>query len=253
MNTGPLGSELTKEPFQWDQRLFAFVLVLPATSSSSLTTQTSSLNPAANAGITDTSANQFIPAAHDQPITAMCDVAGGWEELNIRKSKKSFFFSLFIFGRSYLITTQRALLQCLESLVQKIQVGVVVNLEKVLTEGMNIQSHFVFFKNKVSSIGDTERCLWHSCRKMIMIPRTMQKTEFNWPILEDYWPTAAMLTLPPRSAHAPIKFQTIPCEVTISEKLPFDKYELEPSSLTQYILERRQSSIAWQIGVDWFD
>jgi hypothetical protein len=97
MNTGPLGSELTKEPFQWDQRLFAFVLVLPATSSSSLTTQTSSLNPAANAGITDTSANQFIPAAHDQPITAMCDVAGGWEELNIRKSKKSFFFFIIYF------------------------------------------------------------------------------------------------------------------------------------------------------------
>ncbi|CAF5172746.1 unnamed protein product, partial [Rotaria sp. Silwood1] len=34
MNTGPLGSELTKEPFRWDQRLFAIVLALPATASS---------------------------------------------------------------------------------------------------------------------------------------------------------------------------------------------------------------------------
>lgn len=38
-------------------------------------------------------------------------------------------------GRSYVISSQRALLQCLESLVQKIQIGVVVNLEKVISEG----------------------------------------------------------------------------------------------------------------------
>ncbi len=39
-------------------------------------------------------------------------------------------------GRSYLISSQRTLLQCLESLVQKIQIGVVVNLEKVISEGI---------------------------------------------------------------------------------------------------------------------
>lgn len=40
-----------------------------------------------------------------------------------------------LLGRSFLITSQRSLNQCLESLVQKIQHGVVVNLEKVMTEG----------------------------------------------------------------------------------------------------------------------
>lgn len=73
MNTGPLGSELTKEPFRWDQRLFAIVLALPANASSA--TQTG--NPSNPTGVGnlggDAPTNQFIPAAIDQPITAMCD------------------------------------------------------------------------------------------------------------------------------------------------------------------------------------
>ncbi|CAF0743272.1 unnamed protein product [Adineta ricciae] len=210
MNTGPLGSELTKEPFRWDQRLFAIVLALPANNSS--LAQTGNLGNTTNTGLGDVPSNQFIPAAVDQPITAMCDVTG---------------------GRSYLITSQRALYQCLESLVQKIQIGVVVNLDKVITES------------------DTERCAWHSCRKMITIPRSLpktEKTEYNWPIPEDFWPSPAMATLPARSAHASIKFQTIPCP-TGGDKLPFDKYELEPSPLTQYILERRQPTMAWPVFV----
>jgi integrator complex subunit 6 len=84
---------------------------------------------------------------------------------------------------------------------------------------------------------------------MIMIPRSLpktEKTEYNWPIPEDYWPSAAMLSLPPRSAHALIKFQTIPC-TPVTDKFPFDKYELEPSPLTQYILERRQPTMAWPV------
>lgn len=32
--------------------------------------------------------------------------------------------------------------------------------------------------------------------------------------------------------------------------LPFDKYELEPSPLTQYILERRQPNSCWQVFIN---
>ena len=32
------------------------------------------------------------------------------------------------------------------------------------------------------------------------------------------------------------------------EKFPFDKYELEASPLTQYILARRNAGICWQVG-----
>jgi hypothetical protein len=82
-----------------------------------------------------------------------------------------------------------------------------------------------------------------------MIPRSLprtEKTEYNWPIPEDYWPSAATASLPPRSAHSLIKFQTIPC-APVTDKFPFDKYELEPSPLTQYILERRQPTMAWPV------
>lgn len=84
---------------------------------------------------------------------------------------------------------------------------------------------------------------------MIMIPRTSPKTEYYWPIPEDYFPSATMSSLPARLAHAPIKFQTTPCP-TVNDRFPCDKYELEPSPLTQYILERRQSTMAWPVTVD---
>ena len=33
----------------------------------------------------------------------------------------------------------------------------------------------------------------------------------------------------------------------VIDNMPFDKYELEPSPLTQYILERKQPYVAWQV------
>lgn len=53
-------------------------------------------------------------------------------------------------GRSYCVRTQRMLNQCLESLVQKIQSGVVINFEKTgpdplpVGEG-TVRDFFVFF------------------------------------------------------------------------------------------------------------
>ena len=38
---------------------------------------------------------------------------------------------MFLSGRSYAVTSMKTLNQCLESLVQKVQNGVVVNFEKV--------------------------------------------------------------------------------------------------------------------------
>lgn len=44
----------------------------------------------------------------------------------------------FIIGRSYCITSQRVLMQCIDSLVQKIQSGVVINFEKIGPEPLPI-------------------------------------------------------------------------------------------------------------------
>ena len=64
---------------------------------------------------------------------------------------------LFVFpsglGRSYCVRTQRMLNQCLESLVQKVQSGVVINFEKTgpdpLPIGEGTVDHLFFFNLKV--------------------------------------------------------------------------------------------------------
>lgn len=45
------------------------------------------------------------------------------------KDANSYFYFFFL-GRSYAVISQRMLMQCLESLVQKLQGGVVINFEK---------------------------------------------------------------------------------------------------------------------------
>lgn len=57
--TTPLpGSELTKEPFRWDQRLFSLVLRIPGNAS---------VEPEPLGGV----------PPDDSPITPMCEVTGG--------------------------------------------------------------------------------------------------------------------------------------------------------------------------------
>ena len=90
MNTGPVGSELTKEPFRWDQRLFAIVLALPANASSA--TQASLAITTAGNTMGEIPSNQFIPTAIDQPITAMCDVTGGRYHRCLDEHKSPFLF-----------------------------------------------------------------------------------------------------------------------------------------------------------------
>lgn len=60
LNSPLVGSELTKEPFRWDQRLFALVLRLP--------------------GATRPDSEQLgsVPP-DDSAITQMCEVTGGLE------------------------------------------------------------------------------------------------------------------------------------------------------------------------------
>lgn len=55
------GSELTKEPFRWDQRLFALVLRLTGTVPSS----------------ENLLASASLPSCDDSPIDSMCNVTGG--------------------------------------------------------------------------------------------------------------------------------------------------------------------------------
>lgn len=54
------GSELTKEPFRWDQRMFSLVLQIPGSAWE----------------LSDKPAQSQL-SPEDAPITAMCDVTGG--------------------------------------------------------------------------------------------------------------------------------------------------------------------------------
>ena len=204
------GSELTKEPFRWDQRLFGLVVRIPATP------------PPENQ-------STYIPSADDAPIDAMCDVTG---------------------GQSYVITSQKTLNLCLESLMQKCSSGVVINFEKVGPDPPPVSGE----DGEVNGVEDNhlpQGYSWQNCRKLIYVPRSAQKgfAVGHWPIPEAFWPDLNSSTLTPRTAHPVVKFSCSPCEAKVLENLPFDKYELEPSSLTQYILERRQPNVAWQVFV----
>uniref|UniRef100_A0A3Q2YKV2 Integrator complex subunit 6 like n=1 Tax=Hippocampus comes TaxID=109280 RepID=A0A3Q2YKV2_HIPCM len=208
LNSPLAGSELTKEPFRWDQRLFALVLRLPG------------------AATADNEQLGSVPT-DESAITQMCEVTG---------------------GRSYCVRTQRMLNQCLESLVQKVQSGVVINFEKsgpdppLIGEDNSVES-----SRSVSSFSPQ---LWHSCHKLIYV-RPNPKTGVpvgHWPIPESFWPDQNSPTLPPRTAHPVVRFSCVDCEPMVIDKLPFDKYELEPSPLTQYILERKSPHMCWQVA-----
>ncbi|TSP25419.1 Integrator complex subunit 6 [Bagarius yarrelli] len=203
LNSPLPGSELTKEPFRWDQRLFALVLRMPG------------------AAVPDTEQLGSVPS-DESAITQMCEVTG---------------------GRSYCVRTQRMLNQCLESLVQKVLSGVVINFEKTGPDPPPVgEDGLVDPARPLSSFSPQP---WHSCHKLIYV-RPNPKTGVpvgHWPIPESFWPDQNSPTLPPRSAHPVVRFSCVDCEPMVIDKLPFDKYELEPSPLTQFILERKSPHI----------
>ncbi|XP_008577426.1 PREDICTED: protein DDX26B isoform X2 [Galeopterus variegatus] len=160
------GSELTKEPFRWDQRLFALVLRLT--------------------GVASTEPEQLGSVPTDESaITQMCEVTGDGLMDSSRPSNS--------------FATQP----------------------------------------------------WHSCHKLIYV-RPNSKTGVpvgHWPIPESFCPDQNLPSLPPRTSHPVVRFSCVDCEPMVIDKLPFDKYELEPSPLTQYILERKSPHTCWQVFV----
>ena len=83
--------------------------------------------------IYETNQNTFIPYATNSPINSMCEVTG---------------------GRSYLISTQRMLYQCLESLVGKIQAGVVINFEKFGNDSPSLRMTIKLYRLRLIVCGE---------------------------------------------------------------------------------------------------
>ena len=70
-----------------------------------------------------------------------------------------------------------------------------------------------------------------------------------WPLPESFWPDSNAPSLPTRSAHPKVNFTCTNQDPLMIENLPFDKYELEPSPLTLYILARKQPKVCWQVYI----
>lgn len=192
----------------------------------------------------------LVPSDHS-PIDAMCEVTG---------------------GRSYCITSHRMMLQCIDSLVQKVQAGVVIHFEKVgpdpipiITESkwcLKICLPCIRYESNLSfAVTETDeedpetinmKLVWHNSHKMIYVPRSHQKGYAGgfWPIPEAFFPDSNMPALPARTSHPHVKFTCVAQEPMVVENFPFDKYELEPSPLTQFILARKQPSVCWQVCQD---
>lgn len=91
---------------------------------------------------------------------------------------------------------------------------------------------------------------WTSTRNLIIVRSTTKGYSVgNWPIPESFFPDPSNQTIYPRNAHPVIKFTCASSEPAVINQLPFDKYELDASPLTQYILSRKQSNVAWQVYV----
>lgn len=156
----------------------------------------------------------------DSPLERMCEVTG---------------------GRSYRVKSQYVLNQCIESLVQKAQPGVVINFDPVFKDGKDLKD------------GEMQEMIFQNMKKMIYvhkIPALKQFPTGYWPIPESYWPDVKMTTLPPRDAHPRIRINLIPHdEPQFVRNFPIDKYELEPSPLTLWILSKKDPNKVYPLIV----
>ncbi|WAR28051.1 INT6A-like protein [Mya arenaria] len=188
MNTSCVpGHELTKEPFRWDQRIFGLVMRIPGSVP------------------IDLSCNTFIPPADNHPVDIMCEVTG---------------------GRSYAVYNQKMLNAAIDSLVSKVQNGVVIQFEKIgpdpppllpdgikmenglsidMKENLSMNGQIVKMEDEVIKVAPTAplpsqlpgNTSWHNLRRLVMVPRSAQKgySVGHWPIPEPFWPDNTNQTL----------------------------------------------------------
>ncbi|CAG9530756.1 unnamed protein product [Cercopithifilaria johnstoni] len=215
-----IGNEMIEEPFRWDQRLYSIVLRLGGN------TPVGKVCPGMN-----------IPS-DNSPIDAMCVATG---------------------GRSYCVSSHKMLAICVESVVQKLQQqGIVLRFEKYgpdpilnsdRTNGI-VENGSSKKNGELTSVGGKSfnSDNWHNVTCTVY-SRASRSYPGHWPIPEAFWPDRSMVSLPPRKAHPVISFRCEPCEPLVCQDFPFDKYELEPSPLTRFILERKQPGVCWQVFV----
>lgn len=155
----------------------------------------------------------------DSPIERMCEVTG---------------------GRSYRVRSHYVLNQCIESLVQKVQPGVVLQFEPFINKDPNNLPNEAL-----------QDLIFQPLKKMIYVQKHISQKTFPigyWPLPEPYWPDPKAVTLPSRDAHPKLKIVTPAVEEPqMVHNFPVDKYEIEASPLTLQILQKREMKKCWQV------
>ncbi|XP_030569088.1 integrator complex subunit 6 [Drosophila novamexicana] len=177
----------------------------------------------------------------DSPIERMCEVTG---------------------GRSYRVRSHYVLNQCIESLVQKVQPGVVLQFEPMLpkeSSGGNTSSNSSSSTSSSTAATSTSSnepapdIVFQPIKKMIYVQKHITQKTFPigyWPLPEPYWPDSKAITLPPRDAHPKLKILTPAVdEPQLVRSFPVDKYEIEGCPLTLQILNKREMNKCWQVIV----
>lgn len=135
------GSELTHEPFRWDQRLFHITLRVSGT--------------AVQGPALDTEAG----------IAAMCEVMG---------------------GKSFVAASQKAMVQCLESINSRVHPGVLVSFEPLPKDG-----------SRGAPMPGARDKLIH------LRPNQAGRLQGHWPIPENFWPPKITAAPPPPAGRPP--------------------------------------------------
>ncbi|XP_017133241.1 integrator complex subunit 6 [Drosophila elegans] len=190
----------------------------------------------------------------DSPIERMCEVTG---------------------GRSYRVRSHYVLNQCIESLVQKVQPGVVLQFEPLLPKeagagagastgaaGGSVTAERTLLNSLVSNLVSSlttavepppPDIVFQPVKKMIYVQKHITQKTFPigyWPLPEPYWPDSKAITLPPRDAHPKLKILTPAVdEPQLVRSFPVDKYEIEGCPLTLQILNKREMNKCWQVIV----
>ncbi|KAK6728448.1 hypothetical protein RB195_005840 [Necator americanus] len=201
-----LGSEMTIESFRWDQRLYTCVLRYPSKGTRVFLTP------------------PIILPSGGQPIESVCGSTG---------------------GRSFLLQSHKLIGPMVDQIVQAIQLnGIIVRFECPTLASVR--------EGNEDTMSDRDKARLRLRNHMETRPLTLvyvkglggRPPTGHWPIPEAFWHDRIEKgQLPPRRAHPCIVFSidAVPSP-TIQTDLPFDKYQLEPSPVVEYILDRHPST-----------
>ncbi|WKX89517.1 hypothetical protein Q1695_008853 [Nippostrongylus brasiliensis] len=203
-----LGSEMTMESFRWDQRLYTCVIRYPSK------------------GMRVNLTPPIVLPNGGQSIESVCASTG---------------------GRSFLLQSHKLITPMLDQIAQAAQLsGIIVRFECPTLANIRETA------NQEESMAEREKARLRLRNHMEAKPLTLVYVKSvggrpptgHWPIPEAFWHDRIEKgQLPPRRAHPCILFSIDPVPApAIQTDLPYDKYQLEPSPVAEYVLDRHAST-----------